>query len=253
MAVPVTGFAQGLVRCQELHGIAPEALDIILEESTEALEMSYVEASVDSPIIHSGSSFSHLIFVQHGVIVPWQSPHSELAAPFLAGVHEFLMDSERWVGSFSAITESIVVRIPKGVMSGVVEQIPSVRERMQGLEMRRLSRHYWVSLATSGAPSSRVAAALISRLALDDLDFGSDRLILVRQKDIGRLTTMSRSAVAAGLAELAEARVITWGDRPGARFAGEVTVPDVDLLREHAFLDVREREIRPLLARNERD
>ncbi len=100
---------------------------------------------------------------------------------------------------------------------------------------------------------SRVAAALVSRLALEDLDFGADRRVVVRQKDIARLTTMSRSAVAAGLAELAEANVIRWAARPGARFAGEVLAPDVDLLNEHAFQDVWEREIQPFLTAGEED
>ena len=55
------------------------------------------EPSADSPLIRSGSQFTHLYLVQHGIVVPWQYPHSELAAPFLIGEHEFLMDAERWV------------------------------------------------------------------------------------------------------------------------------------------------------------
>ena len=98
-----------------------------------------------------------------------------------------------------------------------------------------------------------MAAALVSRLALEDLDFGADRRIAMQQKDIGRLTTMSRSAVAAGLGELVAANVSRWGDRPGARFAGEALVADVDLLKEHAFQDVRERGIQPSLAANDGD
>ena len=253
MPVQVSGFAKGLVRCPDFMSVPSEELDGVLEESPETLELDYVEATVESAYIQSGSPFSHLYFVQQGTLVAWQSPYSELAAPFLIGVHEFLMDAERWVGSYSAITETVVVRMPKSVMQLVVDRIPSVQVRMHELVMRRLARFYWVSLATSGAPPSRVAAALVSRLALDDLDFGAERRVAVRQKDIGRLTTMSRSAVAAGLAELSEARVIRWGDGPGARFAGEVVVPDVDLLKEHAFQDVREREIRPLLADTDLD
>lgn len=118
--------------------------------------------------------------------------------------------------------------------------------------MRRLARFYWVSLVTSGAPASRVAAALVSRRAPEDRDFGSDRLIAVRQTDIARLTTLSRSGVSVGLAELVRAQVVRWGDGPGARFAGEVLAPDVDLLKDYAFLNMRRREIRPLLA-GERD
>ncbi|MDE2744995.1 MAG: Crp/Fnr family transcriptional regulator [Chloroflexota bacterium] len=248
MSVRVSGFAKGLVRCLDFESVSVEDLDRVLVGSAPALDMDYIEPSADSPFIQSGSAFADLVFVQHGTAVPWQSPHSELAAPFLIGVHEFLMDAERWVASYSAITEAVVVRIPKVVMARVVDELPSVRERMHELVMRRLARYYWVSLATSGAPGSRVAAALISRLALEDRDFGVDRRIAVRQTDIARLTTMSRSGVSVGLAELVREQVVQWGDRPGTRFRGEVLVPDVDLLKDYAFLDMRTREIRPLLA-----
>ena len=58
------------------------------------------------------SLFSHLYFVQHGMIVPWQYPHSELASPFLIGDHEFMMGAERWVASYSAAMQTTVVAIP---------------------------------------------------------------------------------------------------------------------------------------------
>ena len=247
MPIQVEGFAQALSRSLDFQSVAPVALEAVLAEVTQTLEMRFTEPSAEVPLIRSGSEFTHLIFVQHGVVTPWQSPYSELAAPFLIGVHEFLMDAERWSASYSAISEAVIVRIPKEVIHLVTERLPTVRERMHELVMRRLARFYWVSLATSGGPASRVAAALVSRLALDDLDFGSDRTISIRQKDLGRLTTLSRSAVAAGLSELAGTGVIRWGDGPGARFKGEVLVPDVDALKDQAFADVRARELRPLL------
>ena len=247
MTIQVSGFAETLARCLDFEGVAPEELEAALAEAALPLEMRFAEPSADVPLIRSGSAFTHLVFVQHGVVTPWQSPYSELAAPFLIGVHEFLMGSERWSASYSAITEAVVVRIPTEVMQLVVERLPSVRERMQGLVMRRLARFYWVSLATSGGPASRVAAALVSRLALVDLDYGADRIIPIRQKDLVRLTTLSRSAVAAGLSELAATGAIRWGDGPGARFKGEVKVPEVDALKDQAFADMRARELRPLL------
>lgn len=251
MPMQIAGFAKSLVRCLDFGSVSAEQLDGVLETCAETLELDYVEPSAAEPLIESGSAFTHLVFVQHGMVAPWQSPHSELAAPFLIGVHEFLMGTDRWVGSYSAITEAAIVRIPRSVMEAIVTELPGVRERMHQLLMRRLARFYWVSLATSGAPASRVAAALVSRLALDDLDFGKERRIEVKQKDLARLTTLSRSAAAIGLAELAEAKVIAWGDGPGARFAGEVLVPDVEKLKQQAFLDVRTREIAPLLAGRE--
>ncbi len=247
MTVHIEGFAETLARCLDFEGVAPEELESALAEAALPLEMRFAEPSAEVPLIRSGSAFTHLVFVQHGVVTPWQSPYSELSAPFLIGVHEFLMGSERWSASYSAITEAVVVRIPKEVMLLVVERLPSVRERMQGLVMRRLARFYWVSLATSGGPASRVAAALVSRLALVDIDYGADRSIPIRQKDLVRLTTLSRSAVAAGLSELAATGAIRWGDGPGTRFKGEVLVPDVDALKDQAFADVRARELQPLL------
>ena len=247
VTIQISGFSQSLVRCLDFEGVSEAELESVLAEAALPLEMRFAEPSALEPLIRSGSEFTHLVFVQHGVVTPWQSPYSELAAPFLIGLHEFLMGAEHWSASYSAITEAVIVRIPKEVIHLVTERIPQVRERMHELVMRRLAWFYWVSLATSGAPASRVAAALVSRLALDDLDFGTARVIWIRQKDLGRLTTLSRSAVAAGLTELAESGAIRWGDGPGARFRGEVLVPDVDALKDRAFADVR-REIQPLIA-----
>ena len=202
MSIKMSGFANSLARCLDFDVIKPDDLEAALGDGPEPLSMKYVEPSVSPPIIQSGMPFRHLVFVQHGTIVPWQYPHSELDAPFLIGEHEFLTDSERWVGSYSAVTEAIVVDIPIGVMELIVRKLPAVRERMHQLVMRRLARFYWTSLATSGTSSSRVAAALISRLALEGDDYGEDRTIEVKQKDLVRLTTMSRSAVADGLSTL---------------------------------------------------
>ena len=249
MPVEIAGFAQALARCLDFKTVEPPELEDVLEDATEPLEMQYAEASADSPLIRSGSLYTHLLFVQHGTVVPWQYPYSELEAPFLIGEHEFLMDAERWVASYSAVTEAIVVWIPVALIQLVVEKIPRVRNQMHQLVMRRLSRFYWTSLATSGSPSSRVAAALVSRLALAGNDYGEDREISIRQKDLTRLTTMSRSAVADGLSALLKANVIgLGGDRP-SRFSGVVLVPEVGPLKDHAFAEVRDREIRSLLAR----
>ena len=164
----------------------------MLEARPETLELDYAEPSATAPLIESGLNFTHLVFVQHGAVAPWQSPHSELEALFLIGVHEFLMETDRWAGSYSAITEAVIVRIPRSVMASVVERLPSVRERMHGLVMRRLARFYWVSLATSGPPTSHAAAAPVSRLALEDLDFGQGRRIAIRQKDLARRRCLAR-------------------------------------------------------------
>ena len=247
MSIKMSGFANSLARCLDFDLVKPGDLEAALEDGPEPLAMKYVEPSVFPPIIQSGMPFGHLVFVQHGTIVPWQYPHSELDAPFLIGEHEFLTDSERWVGSYSAVTEAIVVDIPIKVMELIVRKLPAVRERMHQLVMRRLSRFYWTSLATSGTSSSRVAAALISRLALEGDDYGKDRTIEVKQKDLVRLTTMSRSAVADGLAALMDSSAISQGNEPPARFSGVVSIPDVNRLKDCAFAEVRDRTIQPLM------
>ena len=248
MPVEIAGFAQALARCPDFQTVEPPELEDALTEATDPLAMEYVEASADAPLIRSGSLFTHLLFVQHGTVVPWQYPYSELDAPFLIGEHEFLMGAQRWVGSYSAVTEAIVVWIPVTLIELVVDRIPQVRDRMHQLVMRRLARFYWTSLATSGTPSSRVAAALVSRLALEGNDHGEEKTIPIRQKDLTRLTAMSRSAVADGLSALVKADVIQLGGRSSSRFSGVVEIPDVDPLKDYAFSEVRDKEIRSLLA-----
>ena len=242
------GFAQALVRCQHFKGVDPAALEKALSDAGEPLELRFVEpAAADAPLIGSGAPFTHLVFVQHGTIVPWQYPYSELKAPYLIGEHEFLSDAERWVASYSAVTEAIVVDIPVGVMRLILERIPGVRDRMHQLVMRRLARYYWTSLATTGTPASRVAAALVSRLALKGEDYGKDLEIEIRQTDLIRLTTMSRSAVADGLGSLVMAEAILLDGDSSVRFTGKVKIPDVERLKYQAFAEIRDKEIRSLL------
>ena len=213
--------------------------------------MQFVEPSAGEALVQSGEPFRHLYFVQHGMIVSWQYPHSELASPFLIGDHEFMMDADRWVASYSAATQATVVGIPVSTMRLLIKRMPRIRTQMHLVLLRRMARYYWISLATNGSPAPRVAAALISRLALDGKDYGHDREISVRQRDIVRLTVMSRSAVAAGISKLASAKVVRIGDNNSERFAGRVNVPEVDRLKDYALSEVREKQVRRLLQANE--
>lgn len=83
MPVQIAGFAKGLGRCLDFDSVSAEQIDSVLETCAETLELDYVEPSADAPLIESGSAFTHLVFVQHGTVAPWQSPHSELETPFL--------------------------------------------------------------------------------------------------------------------------------------------------------------------------
>ena len=247
MPVEIAGFAQSLARCLDFDSVDPGELEDALAGAGAPLTLSVSEPRAAPPLIQSGAPFESLAFVEQGVVVPWQYPHAELAAPFLIGEHEFLMGAERWVASYSAVTEVVVVHIPVHTMELVIAAIPRVRERMHQLVMRRLARFYWTSLATTGTPCSRVAAALVSRLALDGIDYDQDREIMLRQKDLVRLTTMSRSAVADGLAQLAREGAIRLYHDGGVRFTGLVLVPDVEQLKTAAFSEVRDRTIARLV------
>ena len=251
MSIQISGFTRALARCLVFESVETSELENVLSKGQEPLEMLFVEPSADVALIRSGESFKSLYFVQHGMIVPWQYPYSELSAPFLIGDHEFMMGSERWVASYSATTQATIVSIPVSTMRLAVETIPELRTKMYLVLLRRMARYYWVSLATNGSPAPRVAAALISRLALDGKDYGRDREVAVRQRDIVRLTVMSRSAVAGGITQLATDDLIRIGDETNERFSGLVRVPHVDRLKDYALSEVREKQVSPLLRPNE--
>ena len=247
MAIEIAGFAQALARCQAFESVDAGELEDVLSSGQEPLEMLFVEPSADVALIRSGEPFGHLYFVQHGMIVPWQYPYSDLSSPFLLGDHEFMMGAKRWVASYSAATQATVIAIPVATMRLTVERIPQIRAEMYLVLLRRLARYYWISLATNGSPAPRVAAALISRLALSGDDHGCGREITLRQRDIVRLTVMSRSAVAGGISRLTSTDLIRIGDDNNERFSGLVHVPDVDQLKDYALSEVGEKQIRPLL------
>ena len=247
MFIEISGFARTLANCLVFESVQASELENVLSKAHEPLEILFVEPSADVAFIRSGEPFETLYFVQHGMIVPWQYPYSELSSPFLIGDHEFMMGAERWVASYSAATEVTIVGIPVSTMRLAVAEIPELRNSMNLVLLRRMARYYWISLATNGSPAPRVAAALISRLALEGQDYGRNREVAVRQSDIVRLTVMSRSAVGGGISILAKTNLIGIGYEGNERFSGRVRVPDVDRLKDYALSEVRDRQVRPLL------
>lgn len=237
MPIEIDGLATALGRTAEFEGVPPSEVERVLSEGAP-LRLAFADAGVDQPLVRSGSPFTHLLFVQQGTLIPWQFPPSELRFPFLIGDHELLMGASRWMATYSATREAAVIEIPLSSMQDVLIALPRVRTNMERLVLRRLSRFYWTSLSITGTPRSRVAAALVSRLALSGEDAGQGREIGVRQTELMRLTAMSRTAVADGLRQLVETGVIDTGER--RRFSGRVTVPDVDRLKDVAFVDARE-------------
>ena len=273
MLVGSASLARTLALCLELEGREQAQLEDVLMKANEPLEQFRVDPSLASPLVRSGSEFTHLPFLETGTVEPWQLPPSELEGPFLIGAHEFVAGAERWVATYSAKTTAHGILIPVRVMRTVVARVPSVETQMQRSVMRRLSRFYWTSLTTSGTPASRVAAALVSRLALYGEDYnedGKEKIIRISQRDLERLTMTSRSVVSVGLKGLTdEESVIRFGDTDmrkdyeerlrevGAmesdtnkkhekRFHGVIVVPDVDRLKDRAFEAGRKTAEQPL-------
>lgn len=246
MAVEIAGFAQALARCEAFDSVKASVLENALASGKKTLEVRFVGPSNDDALIRSGAAFKYLYFIQHGIFVSWQYPYSELSTPFLLGEQEFMMNAKHWVATYSPLTQATIVGIPVATMKLVVEKIPEIRDQINLVLLRRMARYYWISLATNGSPASRVAAALISRLALSSEDHGHDREISLRQGEITRLTVMSRSAVSAGIMTLASEKVIHIGMNK-ERFSGKIHVPDVHRLKHYVFRDVWDKQIRSLL------
>ena len=240
MPLELHGVAAALCLTADFKGAEPSAVELALQEAGGAVKLKFANEGVGTPLVRSGEAFTHLLLVQSGIVVPWQQPRSELRRPFLIGIHELLMQSNRWVGTYSALTESTIVEIPHETLSHVLNLLPSVREQMLNLVLHRISRFYWTSLSTTGSPRTRVAAALVSRLAIHGEDFGRDRAIAIRQLDLVRLTVLSRTAVANGLLSLEHSGLVEREGSSNARyFSGSVRVPDVDTLKDAAFADIR--------------
>ncbi len=250
MAVEVAGFAQLLCRCRAFDGIDPDEVERLLAESRAALRMRHLPASPE-PIVRSGDQLDHLLFIQHGTIVPWQYPYSELSEPFLLGEHEVLLaeDAPTWVANYSAVVDSVVVEIPVRAVQRILSEVEGVRANMNRLVLRRLARFYWTSLSTTGTSDSKIAAALVSRLALRGEDAGTDHEIDITQKELVRLTAMSRTGVSEGLARLSDAGLIVSERLRGEKryITGRLEIPNVSLLKDHAFSDVLNRQIRRLV------
>jgi CRP-like cAMP-binding protein len=188
-------------------------------------------------VARSGGRMTHLLLVEDGAVAAWQIPVSRLEAPYLLGEHEFVAGLANWIATYSAASERCnVLCVPVELMAAIVRDHPQVQHNIARSLFLRISRYYWTSLATNGTPPSQVAAAIMSRLALRERDYAGvgEVEISLQQKEIGRLTNLSRPWVAQGLKALEEAGVIEWvgGEK---HKTGRLRVRDVDQLREQAF------------------
>lgn len=242
MAIDVDGLCGAMLECEPLRaaGLTRQKLRRLLSGWSDQLEVQFVEPA-KRPFVRSGSPFTGPMLIREGRVVPATFPHSVLIGPFLIGLHEFLaveyaIGTPRWVSSYTAVNATTIVRLPVGLMTALVRSHPRLRSEIEMLVLRRLARFYWTSLSTVGTNRSKVAAALVSRLALDGFDHGRGRVVSVLQKDLVRLTATSRTGVWAGLKDLRNEGVIEVDTKPGTRIelAGTIRIPNVSRLKEAA-------------------
>ncbi len=241
MAVELDGFVATLCQTQDFAGTDPQRLAALFADHSESLDLRITTGVVQEPTVRSGEPFTHLFLAQSGAVIAWQQPYSDLPLPFLVGIHELLLGTTRWVATYSATPGTTLIRIPTTTMDAVLAALPEVKQAMLNLALLRISRLYWTSFAIVGTPQARVAAALISRLAIRQEDFGRDAHVQVKQTQLVRLTSLSRTAVAKGLQLLVDSHLIQLGGRSGSSnyFGGEVLIPDVAKLKDAAFADVQ--------------
>jgi CRP-like cAMP-binding protein len=241
-AVDTYGAVRALCRCNTFRGADPVQVEALFHEylkehggtlSAEALAAGDVVAT-------SGERLDDLLFIQHGTVVAWQVPVSTLETPYLLGEQELLTGMSHWMATYSAYTETRLVRLPLALLRRVLQASPEVPRNIQRALFTRISRYYWTSLATSGTNRSKVAAALVSRLALDDLDAagGRDLVLNIMQKDLCRLTNTSRPGVSKGLKELIEMKVVSM--KSASYMTGRIVIHDVDRLKDEAYSSFRE-------------
>ena len=245
----VSGLAQMLLQCWSFRGAQPEELESCLSGSSDPVAVRFYPPRIE-PIVRSGEILEALLFIQAGRAVPWQYPHSNLDAPYLLGEHEVILAPEqpRWVANYSVTVPTTIIEIPVSLMRDLLK-IDPVRPNIERRVLLRMARYYWTSLSTNGSPVSRVAAALVSRLVLHGRDTGlNQRLQALPQKEVMRLTAMSRSSVAEGLKELLRADIVQKMDASHGKLgSGELLVPDVSRLKDVAFSAVEKNEIARLV------
>ena len=119
-------------------------------------------------------------------------------------------------------------------MSGPEGQLTpgSGRQRRGNLKSEVSYGNRRLRLCSAALPDGELLALL---LAIDGLNYGRERDIRVRHRDIVRLTAMSRSAVSGGIYRLTAADIIRTGDGISERFSGLVQVPYVDRLKDFAL------------------
>lgn len=252
MRIESQDIARGLIAAgilgspRDAARIAPE-LEPYLEEADLIMTRSRVV-----PLAESGHAFQTLLYVADGRVVPSTMPYSVLGPGFLIGLHEYLFQRTPavWVSSYFGLPNAVILSVPLSVMDYLTEKYPEVRVNIQNIVLRRYARFCWTSLATAGSPKSRVAAALISRLALEnELTAVGEATVTLRQKDVIRLTALSRTSVYQELRDLNSENVIEFldldSDHRGR--SGAIRIPDIKRLRSLAENEITGQVIPALL------
>ena len=254
MLVPRPGSAAGpvvevephaavraLCRCKTFLGVDARKMEkLFVEHVAHHRPLASERLVAGSIFTHSGERLDDLFFIQGGVVVAWQIPVSTLETPYLLGEYELLTAMPQWMATYSAYTDAQLLRLPADLMRRVLQSNPEVRRNIRRALYTRIGRYYWTSLATSGTNKSKVAAALVSRLALEDRDVAGDHdvTINISQKELCRLTNTSRPGVSKGLKELVDDGLVAL-QRP-SYMTGDMIIRSVDALKEEAYRSFRD-------------
>jgi len=193
--------------------------------------------------VRSGEAFERLLYVADGQVIPGTMPQSVLESGFLIGLHEYLLRRTPpvWVSSYFALPHAVILALPTTILDDLARRDPNIRANIEGIVLRRYARFCWTSLSTVGTPKARVAAAIVSRLVLDDRwDVSGEATLRIHQKDLIRLTALSRTSVYKELGELESESVVQFENRGTSRpeRAGRMRIPDVGKLRSVAETEI---------------
>lgn len=189
-----------------------------IERHMTACRVEFVRES-GNKLIQAGTQFEALALIVTGELIPTTLPGSILREGFVVGLHEYLHreDSAVWKSTYISLGNLMVLWLPLALFDDLAKLHQEFVPNISSIVLKRLDRFYWTSLSTVGPPTSRVAAALLSRLAVDGSLRPKGRAQAIFsgtaggfRRDLMRITTLSRTAVWDSLNKLRGDRLIDW-------------------------------------------
>ncbi|MBN4064607.1 Crp/Fnr family transcriptional regulator [Dehalococcoides mccartyi] len=215
-------------RCNTFDIVERSVLSRWIESEADGFKVVLLDPDSSAPFIEAGSECVDAFLLRQGEVIPWTYPSTFLPPPFLIGQHEMLMEHPSWQSQYSVTKEGTAIAIPIEALTRLMTQEPSFKDAVLQTVLSRTARFYWTSLSTGGPVKSRVAAAILSRIAIKKLPMVGRQNLKLAQTDLMRLTLASRPSVALAVTELVGQDLIQLGD--GDRYSGEIFIPDVKLL-----------------------